>query len=66
VFWCIFEGLVAIALLLGGGLKALQSMVVTTGFPFTFVLLLMCVSIVIGLRNELAAPPAPLTQRRRA
>lgn len=56
VFWCIFEGLVAIALLLGGGLKALQSMVVTTGFPFTFVLLLMCVSIVIGLKTESRAP----------
>ncbi|WP_415844430.1 BCCT family transporter [Stutzerimonas zhaodongensis] len=56
VFWCIFEGLVAVALLLGGGLKALQSMVVTTGFPFTFVLLLMCVSIVIGLKSELKAP----------
>ncbi len=55
VFWCVFEGLVAIALLLGGGLAALQSMVVTTGFPFTFVLLLMCVSIVIGLRSERAA-----------
>jgi len=52
VFWCVFEGLVAIALLLGGGLAALQSMVVTTGFPFTFVLLLMCVSIVIGLHSE--------------
>ncbi|PZX16509.1 BCCT family betaine/carnitine transporter [Palleronia aestuarii] len=52
VFWCIFEGLVAIALLLGGGLGALQSMVVTTGFPFAFVLLLMCVSIVMGLRSE--------------
>lgn len=58
VFWCIFEGLVAIALLLGGGLTALQSMVVTTGFPFTFVLLLMCVSIVIGLRDELAGTRA--------
>lgn len=52
VFWCIFEGLVAIALLLGGGLKALQSMVVTTGFPFAFVLLLMCVSTYLGLRSE--------------
>ncbi|MDY8111095.1 BCCT family transporter [Fulvimarina sp. 2208YS6-2-32] len=56
VFWCIFEGLVAIALLLGGGLTALQSMVVTTGFPFTFVLLLMCVSIVIGLHSEWKQP----------
>ncbi len=53
VFWCTFEGLIAIALLMGGGLKALQSMVVTTGLPFTFVLLLMCVSVVIGLRSEL-------------
>jgi betaine/carnitine transporter, BCCT family len=58
VFWCVFEGLVAIALLLGGGLTALQSMVVTTGFPFTFVLLLMCVSIVIGLRSERAVQPS--------
>ena len=54
VFWCTFEGLIAIALLLGGGLQALQSMVVTTGLPFTFVLLLMCVSIVLGLRSERA------------
>lgn len=62
VFWCVFEGLVAIALLLGGGLTALQSMVVTTGFPFAFVLLLMCVSTYLGLRSELpAAGRAPRT-----
>ena len=53
VFWCTFEGLVAIALLLGGGLTALQAMAVTTGFPFAMLLLLMCVSIFIGLREEL-------------
>ena len=52
VFWCVFEGLVAIALLLGGGLAALQAMAVTTGFPFAMLLLLMCVSIYIGLRQE--------------
>ncbi|GLZ26415.1 hypothetical protein Pstu01_30840 [Stutzerimonas stutzeri] len=57
VFWCIFEGLVAIALLLGGGhSKALQAMGVTTGFPFTFVLLLIRVSIVIRLKSEVVAP----------
>ncbi|MEE9429363.1 MAG: BCCT family transporter, partial [Paracoccaceae bacterium] len=53
IFWCVFEGLVAIALLLGGGLAALQAMAVTTGFPFAMLLLLMCVSIFIGLRQEL-------------
>ncbi len=52
VFWCIFEGLVAITLLLGGGLAALQSMAVATGFPFAILLLLMCVAIWLGLRDE--------------
>ena len=52
VFWCTFEGLVAIALLLGGGLGALQAMAVTTGFPFAALLLLMCVAIVMGLMQE--------------
>jgi len=52
VFWCVFEGLVAITLLLGGGLAALQAMAVATGFPFAILLLLMCVSIYIGLSQE--------------
>ena len=52
VFWCTFEGLVAIALLLGGGLGALQAMAVSTGFPFTIVLLLACIGIVKGLLDE--------------
>lgn len=52
VFWATFEGLVAIALLLGGGLAALQAMAVSTGFPFTIVLLGACVALVMGLRSE--------------
>ncbi len=52
VFWCTFEGAVAIVLLLGGGLTALQAMVISTGLPFTLVLLLMCVAVVKGLRSE--------------
>jgi len=34
VFWCVILGLVAIALFLGGGLAALQTMAVTKGLPF--------------------------------
>jgi BCCT family betaine/carnitine transporter len=52
VFWCVFEGVVAATLLLVGGasaLTALQAMAVSTGFPFTIVLLLMCVSLLVGL-----------------
>ncbi|NIY94932.1 BCCT family transporter [Salipiger sp. HF18] len=53
VFWCLFEGVVAIVLLLSsGGLKSLQSMVISTGLPFTVVLLLMCVAIWRGLASE--------------
>ncbi|SMX48508.1 BCCT family transporter [Maliponia aquimaris] len=52
VFWCTFEGLVAIALLIGGGLTSLQAMVISTGLPFTVVLLLMCWAIWKGLAAE--------------
>lgn len=52
VFWCTFEGLVAIALLLGGGLAAAQAMAVTTGFPFTIVLLIATISLIKGLMSE--------------
>jgi BCCT family betaine/carnitine transporter len=52
IFWCTFEGLVAIALLLGGGLVALQAAAITTGFPFAIVIVLMCYSTFKGLREE--------------
>ncbi|NBC33953.1 MAG: BCCT family transporter [Alphaproteobacteria bacterium] len=52
VFWCIFEGLVAIALLLGGGLAALQAAAVSTGLPFAAILLLACYALVRGLMSE--------------
>ncbi len=52
VFWCTFEGLVAIALLIGGGLGALQAMVISTGLPFTVILLMICFAIFKGLMNE--------------
>ncbi|MCL3882482.1 BCCT family transporter [Marivita sp. GX14005] len=53
VFWCIFEGAVAIVLLLSaGGLASLQSMVISTGLPFTVVLLVMCFAIWKGLLAE--------------
>ncbi|NMH61156.1 BCCT family transporter [Alteromonas ponticola] len=52
VFWCTFEGLVAISLILGGGLVALQAMAVSTGLPFTLVLLVATFSILKGLADE--------------
>ena len=52
VFWCTAEGLVAIALLLGGGLTALQAASLVTGFPFAIVLLGMAACVLVGLIKE--------------
>ncbi|WP_425348887.1 BCCT family transporter [Pararhizobium antarcticum] len=52
IFWATFEGLVAIALLLGGGLVALQAMAVSTGLPFAIVLLGAAFSLIKGLLAE--------------
>ena len=49
VFWCAFEGIVAITLLVSGGLVALQTAALMTGFPFALVLVAMCYSTWKGL-----------------
>jgi len=55
IFWATMEGAIAAVMLWIGGkeaLQALQSGVVTTALPFTFVLLIMCVSLIKGLNSE--------------
>ncbi|MFN4057592.1 MAG: BCCT family transporter [Roseinatronobacter sp.] len=52
VFWVVFLGLVASALLLGGGLAALQAAAVSTGLPFSLVLLVASFALVKGLMTE--------------
>ncbi|MCG8096116.1 MAG: BCCT family transporter [Candidatus Thiodiazotropha endolucinida] len=55
IFWATLEGVIAGTLLYGGGaeaLKALQAGAISVGLPFTLVLLLMCVSLYKGLREE--------------
>ncbi len=65
VFWCVFEALVAIALILGGGLDALQAMVVSTGLPFALVLLVASVAVVKGLLSEpRPTRPAPAVRNQ--
>lgn len=55
IFWASTEGVVASALLMAGGLKALQAGSILTGLPFTFVLLFMCYSLYKGLAEDWAA-----------
>jgi choline/glycine/proline betaine transport protein len=52
IFWAITEGLVAALLLWGGGLGALQTAAIATGFPFAVILVLMCYTVYQGLDNE--------------
>ncbi len=55
VFWALIEGAIAAVLLYIGGseaLQALQAGVIATALPFTVVLILMCVSLLKGLRTE--------------
>lgn len=78
VFWCVMEGVVAASLLLAGGLGALQSATIASALPFTFVLLALVWSLVVGMRADLhqqvhafaghapgAQPAAGLTWQRR-
>ncbi|MDZ7783224.1 MAG: BCCT family transporter [Halioglobus sp.] len=59
IFWATMEGLLAGALLYGGGktaLSALQAGTVAAGIPFTVILLLMCFSLYRGLTATLKEP----------
>ncbi|MCJ2375253.1 BCCT family transporter [Vibrio sp. ZSDZ34] len=55
VFWAFMEGAIAVALLWIGGseaIQALQAGAISTALPFTIILLLMCVSLLMGMRTE--------------
>jgi choline/glycine/proline betaine transport protein len=49
IFWAVSEGAVAAALLVAGGLVALQTAAITTGLPFAVVLLGMCYALHKGM-----------------
>ncbi|MEZ9863079.1 BCCT family transporter [Vibrio breoganii] len=55
VFWAFMEGAIAVAMLWVGGseaVQALQAGAISTALPFTFVLLAMCVSLLMGMATE--------------
>ena len=47
-------GIAAIAML-GGGVASLQALTISVGLPFGLVLLIMCVGLLKGLREERAS-----------
>ncbi|MEQ9270280.1 BCCT family transporter [Marinobacter salarius] len=52
VFWAAAQGLIAAALLLAGGLEALQNVITALGLPFCLLLLFMAVSLWRTLRAD--------------
>jgi BCCT family betaine/carnitine transporter len=57
IFWATTEGAIAGTLLWVGGtetIEALQAGTISTGLPFTIILLLMCVTLLMGLKTEMA------------
>lgn len=52
ILWASLSGLIAAALLTGGGLDALQAAVTISGLPFAVLLVLMCISLFIGIRED--------------
>ena len=52
VFWCAVEGLIAIALLLGGGLQSLQAAAIAAGFPIALLLFGLILGLWTALRRE--------------
>ncbi len=58
VFWACMFGLTASALLYGGGTSALESLqagTIAAALPFTIVLLICCLSLFLGMRDEMQA-----------
>ncbi|MCX2830359.1 BCCT family transporter [Microbulbifer thermotolerans] len=68
-FWCALIGIVAITLLLVGGLASLQTAVIASALPFSAILLIAIYGLVSALRTDtakrdaLTAPVAPITAR---
>tara|TARA_B100000925_G_scaffold291862_1_gene282005 strand:- start:52 stop:1605 length:1554 start_codon:yes stop_codon:yes gene_type:complete len=53
IFWASMEGAIAIALIAGGGLSALQAASISTGFPFAIFLLFMAYALKKELSEEI-------------
>ncbi len=52
IFWASMEGVIAIILLIGGGLAALQTATILTGLPFAIILIIMCFSLYKTLKRD--------------
>ena len=52
LFWTATIAVLSIILLIAGGLEALQSAVIMSALPFTFIMLLLCIGLIKALRLD--------------
>ena len=52
IIWVSLSGIIAATLLTGGGLGTLQAAVTISGLPFTILLLMMCASLYMGIKED--------------
>ncbi|BDD06174.1 BCCT family transporter [Aureibacter tunicatorum] len=52
VFWAVLEGFVAIALLIAGGLDALQTMTIASAFPLMFLIIIGLIAFIKTLHQD--------------
>lgn len=57
VVWGVLQAAIAIALLVAGGIKALQTFSIAAAFPFIFIMLFACVGMIADFRKDLTALP---------
>lgn len=68
VFWAVAKGVAAAALLVAGGLGALQTAAIASALPFTLVMIAICAGTLKALRQERAEqrriqlPPLPVAR----
>lgn len=52
ITWGMTQSMMAIGLLIGGSLKPLQTLSIVAAFPFSLIMVVMCVSLLKELKNE--------------
>ena len=52
IFWGVIMALVAFAFTISGGVKGMQTIAIIISFPFFFVMVLMCISLIVAIRKE--------------
>ena len=56
IIWGLLQSLIALALMMAGGLNMLQTISIVAAFPFAFVMVAGCISLVKALKKEKVEP----------